>query len=185
MNGKWRFAENQWDYFAEFDENSWDHFGWSTAVNDYGMSTSWHDADYSGDFVDWGTAIDNQGTWFTLSDEEWDYLFYTRKVDGETGSNHTHTVATINGVDGLVIFPDDYTGEVSDFQEIPEGCVFLPEAWVRNETTLSINGGCYWSSTPSDESNYVNCYSFTGGSPFVEEISRYYGCSVRLVCAAE
>ena len=79
-NNKWRFAENQTDYIGDANQhcsstyNGWlDLFGWSTSSNNFGVSTSEDDNDYSGSFVDWGTnqiGNDAPSAWRTLSYDE-------------------------------------------------------------------------------------------------------------------
>ena len=101
-----------------------DLFGWSTATTTYGIHNSTTASDYSGDFVDWGGII---GTgWRTLTKDEWNYLFMTRKsgskVNGMSPSpdNARYTHATINtdngtgGIRGMILFPDGVTVNYSD-----------------------------------------------------------------------
>ena len=169
-----------------------DLFGWSTAATSYGISTSRKSADYSGDFKDWGTAIDNQGTWRTLSKDEWMYLLNTRAVNGGTGAGKSYQLATINsdakGVYGLIIYPDNYTAQTTAVTYTSEawtameaaGCVFLPAAGYRDGSTVFRVGAeaICWSSSP-DEScmAYFACLNnATVGSGV-----RYDGFSVRLV----
>ena len=205
----WKFADNQWDYIGgrhsggsePLTGNNYingngtvsdaagtvDLFGWSTSATTYGMNKSTNGADYSGDFVDWGSNSDLQTAlgsgWRTLSSAEWTYLFNTRTVNGSQGSGKSYTLGwSVNGKLGVVIYPDDYTGSVyaggdwSTFEAA--GCVFLPAAgdrygyWVNNAGSQ----GYYWSSSPAyyvyfSSSNLDPAYSW----------SRSYGCSVRLV----
>lgn len=144
MPGIWRFAPEQYEYVGQDNENicdtypKWiDLFGWGTGNNPTFAST---DNDDYQTFVDWGTnAISNGGNtinlWRTLSQYEWRYLFYSR-----TNASSKYGFGTINGVEGLIILPDDWT--------LPSNCTFssgfiddsYPEGypgWSDNSYTLS------------------------------------------------
>ena len=120
-NDEWRFAENQTDYIGEANSNisstynGWlDLFGWSTSATNFGVSTSTNYNDYSGSFVDWGTnkiGSDAPNTWRTLTNKEWEYLLNTRP-----NASTLKGVAQVNGVNGLVFLPDNWT--------CPEGVTF-------------------------------------------------------------
>ena len=123
------FESNQYDFHTYDSNNSttWGLFGWSTPATTYGMSTSNTKSDYYGDFKDWGTAIDNKGTWTTLSggeSGEWKYLF----------DHHVNIWGTCNSVTGRFIAPDNFVGGtaalsaiVSDWKTAQDaGIVFLP-----------------------------------------------------------
>lgn len=111
----WRFAGQQ-GYFIGKDNkkaseknSGWvDWFAWNTANNP--MSRSKNSQDYKGDkFVDWGhNPISNGGNtpdmWRTLTRDEWDYLLEKRKPE----SGIRYAVANLNGIRGLVIFPDNW-----------------------------------------------------------------------------
>ena len=185
-SGAWSFFDNQYDYYTSYSADAWDKFGWSTSATTYGMSTSTSISAYSGDFVDWGAKM---GTgWFTLSSDEWTYLFNTRTVNGGTGDGKSYTLGqSVNGTLGVVIYPDNYTGAVysgSDWASFESaGCVFLPIAGLRNGSSLNYtnSSGYYWSATPNG-TNYA--YRLNLGSNSMAGASnspRYYGCSVRLV----
>ena len=190
-SGTWSFFDNQYDYYNSYSADAWDHFGWSTSATTYGMNTSTNTSTYSGDFVDWGSNSDLQtalGTgWFTLSSAEWTYLFNTRTVNGGTGSGKSYTLGqSVNSKPGVVIYPDNYTGEVysgSDWATFESaGCVFLPIAGLRSGTNfIGGNRGCYWSSTicSADDCYYVN-FDTGAVQPQINS-NRRYGLSVRLV----
>lgn len=192
--GTWSFFDNQYDYYTTYSADSWDKFGWSTSATTFGMSTSMNDSGYEGDFVDWGTlAISNGGNmpnsgWRTLSKEEWTYLFDTRTVNGGTGSGHSYTVGqSVNGKLGIVIYPDGYASSVyagSDWATFEAaGCVFLPAAGYRTDTTVQNvdDRGHYWSSS-SNNPNYAKPFCFTSNSMITDALSdRKFGFSVRLV----
>ena len=197
----WAFAEHQYDIIGadntkgrteEFDatygykrdgtalSDTIDLFGWSgsTGSAKWGIGTSIDNADYSGDFVDWGTNIDDGNTWYTLTYDEWYYLRWNR-----TDASSLTGVARINlnadgtkYVNGLVLLPDGWTcpagvtfksrfaGEwnvqayadyqtftLADWQLLEaSGAVFLPAAGNRYAMKVSFvqNSGYYWSATP-------------------------------------
>ena len=197
----WTFAEHQYDIIGtdntkgrteEFDatygykrdgtalSDTIDLFGWSgsTGSAKWGVGTSIDNADYSGDFVDWGTNIDDGNTWYTLTYDEWYYLRWNR-----TDASNLTGVARINlnadgtkYVNGLVLLPDgctcpagvtfksgfasewnvqayaDYqTFTLADWQLLEaSGAVFLPAAGNRYAMKVSFvqNSGYYWSATP-------------------------------------
>ena len=216
----WRFAENQWDYvgtqipdlggivggtiagsdnhYIAPDYSGWiDLFAWGSAINPtvvYPFTGITH-------FVDWGEKpISNAGghiyPWRTLTDEEWEYLFYRR----QTTSQIRFTKATVNNVKGLIILPDDwsstvyhlnninnaetYTSNIIDentWKDVLEthGAVFLPCGGKRVQYDVGLAGavGYYWSTlkgwyvdfTPS---HFPNTY---------KPEDNYEGLSVRLV----
>ena len=213
----WKFADNQWDYIGNAAANTSvngngtvsaagtvDLFGWSTSATTYGIHNS-TTATYSGDFVDWGATMDTG--WFTLTTNEWVYLFNTREAStvNET-ANARYAKATVNGVSGVILFPDSYThpSDVTAPASVntggaaftantydatawgkmeAAGAVFLPAAGTRSGSTVSNAGsdGYYWSSSPggADFAYYVRFYS--KGLNWQYIFNRYYGYSVRLV----
>jgi hypothetical protein len=185
-SGAWSFFDNQYDYYTSYSANAWDKFGWSTSATTYGMNTSFDNDTYSGDFVDWGATMG--AGWFTLTSDEWTYLFNTRTVNGGTGSGKSYTLGqSVNGKLGVVFYPDNYTGEVysgSDWATFESaGCVFLPAAGYRQESAVGSAGSSsyYWSATP-DGTGYAYYVYFD--SSFLNPASndgRFNGCSVRLV----
>ena len=121
----WRFATNQWDFEGLRNENiDPDNVGW---IDLFGWGTSGYNKKYpfmisrnAGDYVsgerniantqyDWGVynAISNGGgkenLWRVLSHIEWRYLFCKRK-----NADKLFTFATVNGVKGLVLLPDNW-----------------------------------------------------------------------------
>ena len=210
--GTWRFAENQWDCVGKDNSNispsysGWiDLFGWGTGDNPANSSTS--SGDY-GVFNDWGAnAISNGGNmenrWRTLTRDEWEYVFYTRN----TTSGIRYAKARVNGVNGVILLPDNWSGaynlkntneydasfsgnqiSATDWASKLEanGAVFLPAAGRRYGTNVSYVGsyGYYWSDVYyySDGAYGVG---FDDSHLDAEYCShRNYGQSVRLVSPA-
>ncbi len=175
----------------------WGLFGWvgassttfTTSPEIYGVSTNTSSSSYgnvSGEAhkADWGTAIDNKGTWTTLTggdNGEWKYLF----------DNHVNVWGTCNNVPGCFIAPDGYEGDatalstaISDWESAQAaGIVFLPAASNRNGSSVSGVGvsGCYWSSTAYGI-NYAYRVRFTSSSVSPDSNgTRGFGYSVRLI----
>ena len=205
VKNEWQFAENQYDYIGESNANisesyaGWiDLFGWGTGNN---PTLSVQDNTAYVEFVDWGNnPISNgggiEGIWRTLTNDEWNYLFYSR-----ANASNLYGVATVNGKEGLVILPDNwsdipdittFTPSTDDFSLNSytyedwskmefEGAVFLPAADLRNGTSMVDDmGGIYWSSSYHDvsEAYYLN-FSWEGFRLYYG--GRSTGSSVRLV----
>ena len=183
-----------------------DLFSWSTSANNFGVSTSPDYNDYSGSFVDWGTnkiGNDAPNTWRTLTYDEWNYLLNTRP-----NANSLKGVAQVNGVNGLILLPDNWTcpagvtftsgfhskysveayGQYQTFSADQwsllesAGAVFLPAAGNRYGSNVHNvqYSGYYWSAT-EDDSYYAHCLYFGSGGAFKYNIIRNFGLSVRLV----
>lgn len=223
----WSFAEHQWDYIGTYnvtggsvtsdsiygdEKNGYvladkiDLFGWSTAATNFGVSTSTSNNDYIGSFVDWGTnkiGNDAPNTWRTLAIGEWDYLIHYR-----TNAKDLVGIAQVNGVNGLVVLPDNWTcpeGVIfkSGFHSSDEvagyatyqtftagqwskleasGAVFLPAVGYRYGTDLFYVQyyGIYWSAI-QDMGYYAHCLYFTFDGKRMYYDDRKSGLSVRLV----
>ena len=223
----WSFAENQYDYIgtdnvtggsvstdATYGDSKSgtaladkiDLFGWSTSANYFGVSTSTDYNDYSGSFVDWGTnkiGNDAPNTWRTLTYDEWNYLFWERP-----NYSNLYGVAQVNGVNGLVFLPDNWTcpagvifksGSHSNYgvdyyvayqtftaeqwsKLEAAGAIFLPAAGYRYGSDVSrVQGsGYYWFAT-EDSSYYAACLSFYSDGAGIGGSNRHNGRSVRLV----
>ncbi len=209
-SGTWSFFDNQYDYYTSYSADAWDKFGWSTSKTTYGMNTSTSSSTYSGDFVDWGATI---GTgWFTLSKDEWTYLFNTRSASTVGGTpNGLYAKAKVNDVQGIILFPDTYThpGGVTaptgvnatgdtgwndnnyssaDWTKMESaGCVFLPAAGYRNGSTVygAGTGGYYWSATTNGTGSAYGVGFYSGYQFPAYYCDRDGGCSVRLVRQVE
>ena len=223
----WSFAENQWemigtdnvtggsvtsDEYGDYKNGTAladkiDLFGWSTSATNFGVSTStdWEN-DYLGSFVDWGTnkiGNDAPNTWRTLSYDEWNYLLNTR-----TNASSLKGVAQVNGVNGLIFLPDNWTcpagvtfksgfhsessveayGQYQTFSADQwsklesAGAVFLPAAGDRGGSVVGDvqRGGLYWSATETNSNNAIYLNFGPGGAGMGGDI-RLTGRSVRLV----
>ena len=140
--------------------------------------------------------------WRTLSQPEWDTLLNIRT----TLSGIRYAKATVNGVAGLIIVPDNWASSTYnlDSTNIPgasysanivttaqwsvlenANCVFLPVAGYRSSRSvyLTSTNGDYWTSTHYD--NYLSFAYFmnitTGNVNAYANQGRNFGRSVRLV----
>ena len=209
MNKEWRFAENQTDCIGEDNiYDGWlDLFGWSTTVTNFGVSTSKDGADYYGSFVDWGTnkiGTDARRTWRTLTEDEWLYL-----LDSRPSASTLQGIAQVNGVNGLILLPDDWTcptgitftsglsdGSVEAYGQYQTfsadqwsklesaGAVFLPAAGYRHRYDSNVSGvqdrGYYWSAT-EDHGDLAICFFFHSNEVYMSNDDLNNGLSVRLV----
>ena len=220
--GEWRFAPNQWDTIGASNSNidssytGWiDLFGWgtsgynnkqpymtSTTSTDYGNGNR----DIAGTYYDWGVynaiynpktnTTDAPGTWRTLTKDEWYYLMRSRT----TPSGIRCAKAKVNGVNGLVVVPDNWSNSIYtlDSANYPQatyesnlinathwanmeaaGCVFLPAAGyaIAQFAIYSVDwAGEYWSATSYDDRNAYNMNNYS-----VVFNSRNTRFSVRLV----
>jgi hypothetical protein len=163
--------------------------------------------------VGWGATVGTE--WRTLTRPEWLYLLSTRETGITVNStdNARYTQATINtdgtAVKGLIIFPDSYAGgspagvtwgtinAKSTFETTctsagwialeAAGCVFLPAAGYREESTVTDagDGAGYWSSSSSYATSAFALYFESDYMSIQFGGSRKYGFSVRLVRDAD
>lgn len=156
----WRFAENQWDCVGADNANisetydGWiDLFGWGTSGYDHGANAyqPWSTSQYNSDYwaygdsgaslsdytgqADWGyNAISNGGNtencgWRTLKKDEWVYLFNSRT----TPSGIRYAKATVNGVTGIILLPDDWSTTYYSLSNTNVGSA----AWTSNTISAS------------------------------------------------
>ena len=220
-NDHWSLAEHQYDilgadnlesqevnqYGNRFpSEDHLDLFCWSAGNSNNGtIHTYPDDSDYTGDFKEWGTQTaftDIYGFgWSTMTKDEWTYLLSERENAATLKS-----FATVNGVKGLVLLPDEWNapdGVIISEEMTAEqwatiektGAVFLPAAGtltvnMEGSTVATVNDvnvvGSYWSSTPSETD--VNAFSMTFTESEVKpavDIYRRIGSAVRLVKCTE
>ena len=182
-----------------------DLFGWGTGNNPTNSSTS--NSDYSS-FSDWGNnTISNGGgkKWFTLTKDEWVYVFDTRS----TSSGIRYAKAIVNGVNGVILLPDNWNSSNYSLSNTNEsdvsfgsnhisqsdwtsklevnGAVFLPAAGWRLGTSVNSVGslGYYWSATYSNSGYAYSVYFYDGYLYADYWYYRKVGHSVRLVSLAE
>ena len=117
---QWRFAGHQYDVIGEDDNirlgapdlSAWvDLFAWSCESKPYGVSPSNKDADYTGNFMDWGALF--EGGWYTPTKDEFQYL-----LNGRTNAANLRAEGTVAGQNGLILLPDDWI--------LPAGLTFVP-----------------------------------------------------------
>ena len=152
-----------------------DLFGWGTSgyngKNPYMTSTD--DSDYGDDNTDiagtnydWGVynKISNGGNqagqWRTLTKEEWIYL-----INSRANASRKRGVANVNGVNGLILLPDEWT--------LPEGIVFtngFADYWSSEDyATVNIYSASEWSKLESN------------GAVFLPAAGGRYGADVNSV----
>lgn len=226
-SNKWQFADNQYDYIGGDNSNisptydGWiDLFGWGTSGYDnhqpcyepYSISansTDYYDGNLTGT-TDWGyNAIVNGGNeenkgWRTLKSSEWDYLLNQR----QTPSNKRYAKAMVNGINGLIILPDNWDESFFNLNNTNEsgsnynnnviaadiwtnqleahGAVFLPAGGKRRinngiEIYLPGRVGYYWSSIKDDATNAYYLYFNENNLNAKYSAQRCHGNSVRLV----
>lgn len=207
---EWRIAEQPWETVGSKNKNvknsnykGWlDLFPWNgaqyLAVWSYSVSPDLA-------YYDLGQSpISNGGgrTWFTPSSGEWYYILFYR----ETSSGIRFTKGKVNGINGLILLPDDWdeskynlksTNDVSakfnsnkvssgDWTNIfePAGAVFLPVTGMRDQLNVAdvdSFGGYYASEVPANlwfEDDKVEVI-------LIENKYTYLGQSIRLVCPVE
>lgn len=229
-NNTWRFAHPQYNYRgADNNKRSATYTGWidlfNWATSGYHDSTDFNNTGYlpyatNGRFgpssrmadwdlvntsaeYDWGVhcPISNGGNtpgqWRTLTSNEWSYIIGSRP-----NANLLRGFATVNGVRGLILLPDDwtlpagvtFTPTYTYSQNIygvtqwaimeAAGAVFLPTVGTSAENTYY---GYYWSttarrtgmfSTLSDYAYVLRFYEYTSYIDYSRKDSQFF---VRLV----
>ena len=228
----WYLAANQYDYEETwFSNEPVSHFAWgtwgsysdpNTPSNIIDYSDYYHPktsangytyiSNYDGSFQ--GTIPNESGTWRVMTQEEWNYLLNTRKVNN---GQEPYGFGKVYGRNGLIVLPDDWDGSADpDFQygtaygwpnvyrgskwEAMEsaGAVFLPAAGYRLQGATTsgttyyhsdvwstdILGG-YWSSTKcSNSAAYLMYFENNHLNTARTDYAASYGFCVRFVKAA-
>jgi len=227
----WRFAESQLECIGEANANisetydGWiDLFAWGTSGYDHGAEYFQPWATIMGDWyfyaygnpssnlydgdgrADWGyNAISNgggqTGLWRTLRGDEWLQILEYR----ETPSGIRFAIASVDGVNGMLVFPDDWdsslytvnepnlfqtgvftvnTVSATDWAVLKAaGVVFLPASGLRIEDNVSFvsSVGSYWASTKQNDSAESLVFAPTQGGAIDNSGHSNWGLSVRLV----
>lgn len=131
------------------------------------------------DIVEFGKAFGDDSSWRTLTKDEWIYLDNNQKIR-ESG--------TIHGVEGFIIFYDDYVGDKEGLTYIPEGCVFIPKCGLRSRNdskrTISSDNGQYWARLADEDlrnAEAINLNTWLGYGLIGSPHQRDHGLPVRLV----
>jgi hypothetical protein len=208
-NNEWRFAPSQLDYIGNDNANisatykGWiDLFGWGTGNNPANNSTN--NDDYP-TFVDWGVnkiGNDAPNTWRTLTYNEWEYL-----IEERPNYDKLIAVAQVNGVNGVILLPDDWTCPsgvtfksgfddddciecYANYQTVSEsdwavleasGAVFFPASGNRSGSSVyEVQESVYfWTATAA--SYGATRLFFYPDAAYMNDYYRYGGMSVRLV----
>ena len=190
------------NYEGWIDLFGWGTSGWNSGANAYQpYSTSTSNSDYSpggdennnltGDYAnaDWGVynKISNGGNatgmWRTLTNDEWYYVINTR-----ANASSKKGVASVNGVNGLILLPDEWTlpegiifnsgvanengseyyatvnsYTASEWAKMEaNGALFLPAAGARSGADVAVDAvgfrGNYWSSSPNGSDHAYLAY---------------------------
>ena len=196
-------------YHNSIDQYNTHYQPYSTSTSDgYGPSTFMTDYNLTGTSAnyDWGVynAISNGGNhpgiWRAVTKVEWDTLLNFRA----TVSGIRYAKGTVNGVQGLIIVPDDWSSSTYALNSANNsrvtfeanviasaewtiledaGCVFLPAAGYRNNSSIDLLGshGGYWSSTFGDGLSAHRLYFDSESAYAFGNVRRPFGYSVRLV----
>ena len=190
-----------WSTSTDVVNYDYNKYGYGPSINKPSPDLTNSSANY-----DWGVynPIRNGGNlvnqWRTLTIDEWIYVFNSRN----TSSGIYYVKAQVNGINGVILLPDNWDASVYNLSNVNQGnvgfnsniisaslweifetkgAVFLPAADGRNGNSIwdSQKYGYYWSSTHYE--NYCAYFVFITESILdVEELyNRYHGQSVRLV----
>lgn len=177
-----------------------DLFCWSSYADTitYGICADDSGPYFSGNFLDWGTTIDDKETWRTLTHDEWDMLFrlHSCRLNVKVMGIDNCCVLYPRGYDpAKMVNSDDketYNTEAAYNAATEEGIVFLPPTGYRKTNYYSSEGyrievsepynGYYWSSTMWQDTNYpYYCYILSDNYFTGNHQSRNIGMAVRLV----
>ena len=196
----WRFADRQYDLPGQYKSigPGWMYlFRWMSGDDPEKIPSQ---------FIDWGNnRIVNggncEGIWETLTHNEWKYVFEER----ETLTGLRFAKAFVEGVKGVVLFPDDWEADRIKIKKMnkrnaffgwnsinakewarleKDGAVFLPAAGFREMQEFKLVGdfGHYWTASYVENKAYAAYVIFYGGDLDIAVGNRYNGMSVRLVC---
>ena len=193
----WKFADRQYDFFGASNfnpggytsSNNRDLFTWSNkGRRDYGLTLydeyEWRSRDVY-PFLEWGkqsiysvtSTTGESNVWFTLSDNEWNYLINERvEVNGTSKARQLRGKATITGiinhpagftsVNGFILLPDDWETE-----DVPQGLTFVYNGnntysvaqWARMEAAGAMFlPAAGWADIYDQEGNYFEASNDEG-----------------------
>jgi len=201
-----RLAEHQWDKVGGYNNTNWvDLFSWGSGKDPLRTSVTTSEQAYN--FYDWGDeAIADAGptgSWFTMTYDEWVYLFSTR-----SHANDLRGPARVHNVQGYLILPDNWPLNASNYPLLPNsntpfltnkshannttftdeeweaveaaGAVFLPQAGSVQSGSYSDYSSYYWLQESSGFSAYVATVTISSCS-LSSTAHKSTLCAVRLV----
>ena len=184
------FEEAQWNSIptsnSPMDSSHVSHFTWSSTV-EKAVGTS-SEGNYLFCDESHKQSIDgSDAIFYALSISEWEYLLDYEKFGNDTRRGK-HKWATVNGVKGYVIAPDDFTGTIAgsytdDTALAADNLVFLPAGGFRDGSDVTDVGYCgiYWSSFTDWVYSAYDVFIFNFGAVANSLDERNCGNSVRLV----
>ncbi|MCQ2309491.1 MAG: hypothetical protein MJZ78_05890 [Bacteroidales bacterium] len=202
------FEANQWSTTpasdGAWDANHVNHFLWSNTIDWQTKNKEPYAANYSfsiseisdvfftetSDFQVYGEA---DGTWRTLTKDEWSYLLGTASPNRANASSLRAWKDLGSGIKGLVILPDGTENPSGVLDNITStdaldnyDAVFLPATGYRISTSVGVVGshGYYWSSTPG-ASGFAGRMYFNSDEVRTNFDNRNCGIAVRLVRLAQ
>ncbi len=214
------YSQGKYNNISADKDAARDLFGWGTSGydNKYPYKTDKNSNQYynnsiSGTNYDWGVynsanITNGDGkSWRIPTSAEWSNILKREIKDPHDNIKKDRWgFATVNGVKGVVILPDNWTGYLDyDFVYESEnystnicdaerwakleslGCVFLPAASMRNGNEQAMDGaaeGYYWAGTIYTYSSFIRGTNIEfEEDKFVTSTNyiRYYGLSVRLI----
>ena len=187
---EWGFFDKQYEYQKAYSTDLISLFTWGLGE----WSTDPAAESYAGSdaaFVDWGTVIDDKGTWRTLTKEEWMYVLWTRAGDAYDNKVCWSGVKVGDAENCFVIAPDGNQVEIKTSYTAQEwaeaeaaGFVCLPNGGYRGKGTIDFSyGGYYWASNQKVD-NTGNCVNFKSTAKSWDTstgLGKQYPASVRLV----
>lgn len=225
----WKFTDEQYNLIGNATGNTSfvagntvDLFGWvgaSASYDSYGLCTNtetnnaYYGTSESDELkTDWGSipgVVSSCGSgWYTLTTDEWDYLF-TQRTNASSLYGQCQITTASGTVTGMLILPDNWTKPSNctvtpgtgafdrvtydataasgtsnawcDMEAV--GAVFLPAAGYRSGVSVSdvLSTGSYWASSVVDEYDAWLVYFRSGNLDPQGGNGRYVGFSVRLV----
>lgn len=158
----WAFHEKQYDQVHSIGttqtieqsfevDQSIDHFGWSTDATYYGIHSKDDGTRYYGDFVDWGNTIKDSFTWRTPSSSEISFIFNNRTV-----SNRYAKACLMGTKYGLILLPDNYSGDFEDFAGMNNNAI----SWSGLNTFIQIK----WNEIESNGAVFLPATGYRKGT---------------------